>query len=137
MRWSGGKRTLSSYHRFRTWEKFLLDCPIQRASCERLFKYFGRYHIKVRNKLHASTTLKSTQILHDIRRTYPEENKPGSGTFTRNRMVRATEYSCLNKDRDADEEGEEYVNSRQAGELVDDQELFREEDESEIDFRIR
>ena len=52
--------------------KFLLDCPIQSASCERLFKDFGRYHIKVQNKLHASTTLKSTQIIHDIRRTYPE-----------------------------------------------------------------
>ena len=46
--------------------KFLLDCPIQSASCERLFKDFGRYHTKVRNKLDASTTLKSTQILHDI-----------------------------------------------------------------------
>ena len=52
-------------------------------------------------------------------------------------MVRATEYSCLNKDRDADEEGEEDVDSGQAGELVDDQELFCEEDESELDFWIR
>ena len=31
--------------------KFLLDCPIQSASCERLFKDFGRYHTKVRNKI--------------------------------------------------------------------------------------
>ena len=52
-------------------------------------------------------------------------------------MVRATEYSCLNKDRDADEEGEEDLYSGQAGELVDDQELFREEDESELDLWIR
>ena len=50
-------------------------------------------------------------------------------------MVRATEYSCLNKDIDADEEGEEDVDSGQAGELVDDQELFREEDESELGDR--
>ena len=41
-------------------------------------------------------------------------------------MVRTTEYSCLNKDIDDDEEGEEDVDSGQAGELVDDQELFRE-----------
>ena len=59
-------------------EKFLLNCLIQSALCERLFKDFGRYHTKVRNKLHASTTLKSTHILHDIRRTYPEEINPGS-----------------------------------------------------------
>ena len=52
-------------------------------------------------------------------------------------MARATEYLCLNKDIDADEEGEEDVDSGQAGELVDDQELFREEDESELDFWIR
>ena len=52
-------------------------------------------------------------------------------------MVRATEYLCLNTDRDDDEEGEEDVNSGQAGELVDDRELFREEDESELDFWIR
>ena len=54
----------------------------------------------------------------------------------RNRMVRATEYSCLNKDRDADEEGEEDVYSGQAVELVDDQEMFCEEDKSELDFCI-
>ena len=52
-------------------------------------------------------------------------------------MVRETEYSCLNQDRDADEEGEEDVDSGQAGELVDDQEFFREEDKSELDFWIR
>ena len=72
--------------------KFLLDSPIQGASCERLFKDFARFHTKVRNRLHTSTTLQLTQIIHNIRRKYPEHNKPGSGTFTRNRMVGVDEY---------------------------------------------
>ena len=72
--------------------KFLLDSTIQGASCERLFKYFARFHTKVRNRLHTSTTLQLTQIIHNIRRKYPEQNKPGSGTFTRNWMVGVDEY---------------------------------------------
>ena len=72
--------------------KFILDYPIQGARCEQFFKDFARFHTKVRNRLHTSTTLQSTQILHGIRRKYPEQNKPGSGTFTRNRMVGVDEY---------------------------------------------
>ena len=72
--------------------KFLLDSPIKGAICERLFKDFYRFHRKVRNRLHTSTTLQLTQIIHNIRRKYPEHNKPGSGTFTRNRMVGVDEY---------------------------------------------
>ena len=72
--------------------KFLLDSPIQGASCERIFKDFVRFHTKARNRLHTSTTLQSTQILHGIRRKYLEQNKPGSGTLTRNRMVGEDEY---------------------------------------------
>ena len=72
--------------------KFILDYPIQGARCERFFKDFARFHKKVRNRLHTSTTLQSTQILHDIQRKYPEQNKPGSGKFTRNLMVGTDEY---------------------------------------------
>ena len=72
--------------------KFLLDYYIKGARCGRLFKYFARFHTKARNRLHTSTALQPTQILHDIRRKYPEQNKPGSGTLTRNRMVGADEY---------------------------------------------
>ena len=46
--------------------KFLPDSPIQGAIYERIFKYFARFHTKVHNRLHTSTTLQSTQILHDI-----------------------------------------------------------------------
>ena len=123
--------------------KFLLDCPIQSASCERLFKDFDRFHTKVRNKLHASTTLKSTQILHDIRRKYPEENKPGSGTFTRNRMVNPEEYDRKNMEdsdtpaTDDDEEASGVPPIDPDEDKLDDQELCRIPGESEMDFWVR
>ena len=82
----------NNVHGIRRLAKFLLDSPIQGASCERLFKYFARFHTKVRNRPHTSTTFQSTQIIHNIRRKYPEQNRPGSGIFTRNRMVGADEY---------------------------------------------
>ena len=46
--------------------KFLPDSPIHGARYERIFKYFARFHTKVHNRLPTSTTLQSTQILHDI-----------------------------------------------------------------------
>ena len=46
---------------------FLFCCPVQGASCERLFKDFSRYHTKGRNRLSREKMMKSTQIKYDLK----------------------------------------------------------------------
>ena len=53
---------------------FLLDAPVQSASCERLFKEFSRFHTKGRNRLHPRTTHMMAQVKYRLRRRYNDEN---------------------------------------------------------------
>ena len=45
---------------------FLLSCPVQSASCERLFKYFAFFHTKSRNCLSDPIRKRLTMIKHDM-----------------------------------------------------------------------
>jgi hypothetical protein len=52
---------------------YVLNAPIQSASCERLFKDFSRYHTKTRNRLSREKMLKSTHIKYDLKEKYPSQ----------------------------------------------------------------
>ncbi len=46
---------------------FLLDTPIQAATCKRLFKEFARLHTKLRNRLKPETTHEMAQVKYNLR----------------------------------------------------------------------
>jgi hypothetical protein len=43
---------------------FLLDCPVQAATCERLFKEFACLHTKLRNRLSSKTSV--TEVMYSV-----------------------------------------------------------------------
>jgi hypothetical protein len=59
---------------------FLLDCPVQAATCERVFKEFARLHTKRRANLINRTTFQMTQVKHAIRKEFKKEDQalPGN-----------------------------------------------------------
>jgi hypothetical protein len=75
---------------------FLLDCPVQGAACERLFKDFALFHTKQRNRLKADTVYKSTLVKHMMNRKYPDDRAQCESTRHTNRIVRAEQYPRKN-----------------------------------------
>ena len=75
---------------------FLLDCPVQGAECERLFKDFALFHTKQRNRLNPDTVYKSTLVTHMLRRKYPEDKARCASTKHTNRIVSADQYPRKN-----------------------------------------
>ena len=53
---------------------FLLDCPVQAASCERMFKDMSRQSTKGRNRLLPETIHAQTIVLHHLRRMDEDED---------------------------------------------------------------
>lgn len=54
---------------------FLLDCPVQSASCERLFKDFARFLSKHRSRLLKEKLMMSAMIKRDLKHKYPEDSQ--------------------------------------------------------------
>ena len=75
---------------------FLLDCPVQGAACERLFKDFALFHTKQRNRLNADTVYKSTLVKHMLRRKYPEDKARSASTKHTNRLLSGDQYTRIN-----------------------------------------
>ena len=71
---------------------FLLDCPVQGAACERLFKDFALFHTKQRNRLKSDTVYDSTLVKHRMQRKYPEDTVRCASTKHTNRIVSADQY---------------------------------------------
>jgi hypothetical protein len=63
----------SEHHEIANLSMFLLDCPVQAATCERLFKEFARLHTKLRNRLSSKTVHNMTQVKFNVRHKYPED----------------------------------------------------------------
>ena len=58
-------------HRPFIWlDVFILSCPVQSASYERLFKDFNFFHTKARNRLSDPIRKRLTMIKHDMIRKY-------------------------------------------------------------------
>ena len=76
---------------------FLLSCPVQSASCDRLFKYFAFFRTKARNRLSDPIRKRLTMIKHNIIRKYGtddvQNNRKQKGS--KNRMVVSREYNRL------------------------------------------
>ena len=68
---------------------FLLSCPVQSASCERLFKDFFFFHTKARNRLSDPIRKRLTMIKHDIIRKYRTDDVQNNQKqkVSKNRMV--------------------------------------------------
>ena len=79
--------------------RFLFDCPVQGATCNRLFKEFSRFLTKSRNRLGTDKLVKSTMIKYDMKKKYESDydytNKLQS---SKNRAVNATEHKRVEPD---------------------------------------
>ena len=123
---------------------FLLDAPVQAATCERLFKEFARLHTKLRNRLKPETTHAMAQVKYNLRRKYPKDlpEKKG-GQAPNNHAISANQHARIdapvspargqpadtNQDADDDSNGEESENE----ESNEEQEEEEEEEESELE----
>jgi hAT family C-terminal dimerisation region len=56
----------NSYPELSRFGCFLLSCPVQSASCERLFKEFARQHTKSRNRLSHTTVFHQSVVVYDM-----------------------------------------------------------------------
>ena len=87
-------RQIDEFPAIATLAIFLLDAPVQSASCERLFKEFSRLHTKARNRLHPQTTHMMALVKYDVKRRYQEED-PGFNskkTGSTNRFISPLEH---------------------------------------------
>jgi hAT family C-terminal dimerisation region len=75
---------------------FLLDCPVQGAACERLFKDFALFHTKQRNRLKSETVYTSTLVKHRLQCKYPDDKARCQSTKHMNRIVSADQYPRKN-----------------------------------------
>lgn len=73
---------------------FLLDAPVQSASCERLFKEFSRLHTKSRNRLDPQTTHMMAQVKYNVRRKYRDDLTSANKRST-NRYISPDEHCRL------------------------------------------
>jgi hypothetical protein len=78
--------------------KFLLDCPVQSASCERLFKDFARFLSKHRSRLLKKKLVMSAMIKYDMKHKYPQDLAGNTGSRSqknlhKNRFVKPDEYT--------------------------------------------
>ena len=75
----------------------LLSCPVQSASCERLFKYFSFLHTKARNRLSDPIRKHLTMITHDMIRNCGTDDVQNNcrKKGIKNRMVVLREYNRL------------------------------------------
>lgn len=117
--------------------KFLLGCPVQSATCERLFKDFAQYLTKTRNRLSRDKLVQSTMIKYDMREKYPDDYDGSNGTVLhsqKNRHVNPEEHIRTEKEDglllDEAQEGEEGG----SGSLGDDDESgsFAVDDDVEL-----
>ena len=69
---------------------FLLDCPVQAATCERIFKEFSRFHTKRRANLINETTFRLTQVKHAIKKEFKKDEQalPGNKVMKQQEHVR-------------------------------------------------
>jgi hypothetical protein len=72
---------------------FLLDCPVQAATCERIFKEYSRFHTKRRANLHNSTTFRMTQVKGAIKEKYRQDNKGNADP--KNKFVNPAEHERI------------------------------------------
>jgi hypothetical protein len=91
---------------FTRFAMFLLDAPVQAASCERLFKDFSRFHTKTRNRLGKEKLVKSTHIKYDLKKKYPlslsikkKKSLKAWENGHRNRFVTPEEHKRVDRDR--------------------------------------
>ena len=95
---------------------FLLDCTVQAATCERLFREFARQHTKVRNRLHPSTVFQITQVKYNVHRTY---NKDKSSAIERRGLeiawflLKHTRVDAPRNDDSSDDSEEEEEESKE------------------------
>jgi len=88
---------------------FLFSCPVQGASCERLFKDFNRYHTKTRNRLSRAKMVMSTQIKYDMKNRYEDKD-------SHSRESSSAAWSHTNKNRFVNpDEHEQVDNSEEEG----------------------
>ena len=91
---------------------FLLSCPVQSASCERLLKDFAFFHTKARNRLSDPIRKRLTMIKHDIIRNYGTGDVQNNQKqkVSKNRMVVSREYNRLDDivEDDNEEDSDKY-----------------------------
>ena len=93
---------------------FLLDAPVQGASCEQLFKDFGQFNTKKRNRLRTDKMIKCTHIKYDMKEKYGEaasdkqrhKSKQACENSHKNRFIRTEEYERLVSDTQANDDYE-------------------------------
>ena len=91
-----------------------MSCPVQPASCERLFKDFSFFNTKARNCLSDPIRKRMTMIKHDMIQKYGtddvQNNRKQKGS--KNRMVVSREYNRLDdiveddNEEESDKDGE-------------------------------
>ena len=115
--------------------RFLLDCPAQGASCERLFKHFARFLTKARNRLSTDKLMKSTMIKYDMTSKYQGDTSFGNANralLHRNRYVKPDEHSRVDtqlaeEDQQGTIQGQERAQGQESLETTGDN-LAGEED---------
>ena len=88
--------------------RFLLDCPAQGASCERLFKHFARFLTKARNRLSTDKLMKSTMIKYDMTAKYQGDTTFGNANramLHRNRYVKPDEHCRVDMQTEEGQQG--------------------------------
>jgi hypothetical protein len=114
---------------------FLLDAPVQAATCERLFKEFARLHTKLRNRLKPTTTHEMAQVKYNLKRKYPEDlsekaslrNKKG-GQAPKNHAISANHHVRIDAPLSP---GLPADTSQDAIDVSDEEESDEEEEEEE------
>mgnify|MGYP000627118457 CR=1 FL=1 len=77
--------------------KFQLDCPVQSALCERLFKDFSQFLSKHRSRLLKKKLVQSAMIKYDMKHKYPEDLAGNTGSTAKknlhkNQFVKPNKY---------------------------------------------
>ena len=106
---------------------FLLICPVQSASCERLLKDFAFFHTKARNRLSDPIRKRLTMINHDMIRKYGIDNVQNNRKKkeSKNRTVVSREYSRLDdivedeNEEESEKDGKGVARGDAAAALID------------------
>ena len=75
--------------------RFLLDAPVQSATCEEIFKHYASFHTKKRNQLGSRKVYMMTQVKYHMKTKYvsqQETNKAIKVNIQKNKAVSPVEH---------------------------------------------
>ena len=115
---------------------FLLDAPVQSATCEEIFKHYAAFHTKKRNQLGSTKVYKMTQVKYNMTSKYgsqPEKNKEEKISRQKNKAVSPIEHKKVVSDYAAENTIKDEMDSVPTIERVDDDEAVPVEVEEWLD----